>query len=298
MTRKILLIAAALCLLAGLPSPVHAGCGGGGDGGGGGEGRGSGAQSESSTSPTGYTPGATGTASSSTGGTASGSTWANTVISWDHDQVTAEAEAQEQRDLEAEAQRQETVSRFDQQALDQQAQDAEYSSRPPTQAERDAERAQHIREQLGNPDRATMAIIEHDFPTLDSQEAMIGIVHQMTHLEEQRDNLPPETYNAIRQELTGYYQDLQDAAAVDRFNAALDFGLSVAVNAGSGAVGGVPGFAIGFTYNLATGGTGNAATGTAVGLGSNALQSVVPGYAIVAPVTDAYAQNQLNEALK
>ena len=290
MTRKIVLMTAALFLLAGLAPMAHAGCGGGG----GGEGRGAATQSEASTAPTGYTPGV--------GGTASGTTWENTVISWDHEQVSAEAEAQAQRDLEEEAQRQEVASRFDQQALDQQAEDAEYSSRPTPQAEqdaeRDAERAQHIRNQLGNPDPATMAIIEHDFPTLDAQEAMIGIVTLMVNLEQQRHNLPPETYNAIHQELTGHFQDLQNAAAADRFNAAVNFGLSVTVNVGSAAVGGAPGFAIGFTYNLATGGASNAATGTAVSIGSNAVQAVVPGYAIVAPVADAYAQDQFNNAIK
>lgn len=291
MIKKLFLLTATLCLLAALPLPAQAGCGGGG-GGGGGEGRGSGAESEASTAPTGYTPGAT--------GEASGSNWDNTVISWDHDQVSAEAEAQRQRDLEAEADRQSVIDQFDQRAQDQQAQDADYSSRSDraTQADIDAQRAQHIRQQLGNPGPATMAAIQHDFPTLDAQEAMIGIVTQMANLDAQRHNLPPETYNAIRDELTGYYQDLQDAAAVDRFNAAMDFGLSVAVNAGSAAVGGAPGFAIGFTYNVVTGGASNAATGTVVGLGSNAVQSVVPGYAVVAPVADAYAQNSLNDAIK
>ena len=288
MTKKFILLAAMFCLLAVLPALAQAGCGGGG------EGRGADTQSEGSTTPTGFTPGV--------GGAVSGSTWENTVISWDHGQVTAEAEAQAQRDREEEAQRQEVVSRFDQQALDQQAQDAEYSSRTPTQAEgeaeRDAERAQNIRQQLGNPDPATMAMIEHDFPTLDAQEAMIGIVTLMIRVDEQRDNLPPETYNAIRQELTTHYQNLQDAAAADRFDAAVNFGLSVAVNVGSAAVGGAPGFAIGFTYNLATGGASNAATGTVVSLGSNAVQAVVPGYAVVAPIADAHAQNILNDAIK
>ena len=288
MTKKFILLAAMFCLLAVLPVRAQAGCGGGG--GGGGEGRGADTQSEGSTAPTGYTPGV--------GGAVSGSTWENTVISWDHGQVSAEAEAQAQRDLEAEAQRQEVVDRFDQQALDQQAQDAGYTSRPATQAEIDAQRAQHIRNQLGNPDRATMAMIEHDFPTLDAQEAMIGIVTLMIRVDEQRDNLPPETYNAIRQELTTHYQNLQDAAAADRFDAAVNFGLSVAVNAGSAAVGGAPGFAIGFTYNLVTGGRSNAATGTVVSLGSNAVQAVVPGYAVVAPIADAHAQNMLNDAIK
>lgn len=286
MIAKIFLTSAALCLLVALPARLHAGASGGG----GGEGRGSGAQSESNTAPTGYTPGV--------GGAVTGGTWDNTVISWDHDQVTAEAEAQQQRDLEAEAQRQEAVDRFDQQALDQQALEVQQSTSPPTQADTDEQRAQHIRDQLGNPDPATMAIIEHDFPTLDAQEAMIGIVTLMANLEQQRHNLPPETYNAIKQELTANFQDLQNAAAVDRFDAAVDFGLSVAVNAGSAAVGGAPGFAIGFTYNVVTGGASNAATGTVVGLGSNAVQSVVPGYAVVAPVADAYAQNSLNEAIR
>ncbi len=286
MVKKIVLTLAAICLVAAQPILALASCGGGG------EGRSGGAQSEASTPPSGYTP--------STSGTPATSTWNNTHISWDHAEVNAAAAQAEQQALQEEADRQQIVDRFDQQAMNQRDFDVKWSNmiERTRAAEREHQRADRIRDQLGNPDPATMAAIEHDFPTLDSQEALAGILTQMNNLDQQRDSLPPETYNAIRQELTTYYQDLQDQAATDRFNRARDFGMSVAVNAGSAAVGGVPGFAIGFTYNLATGGKGNAATGSVVTVGSTAAQAVVPGYKYIAPVADAYAQDSLNSAIK
>lgn len=286
MVKQIIFTMAAICLVAAQPLLAFASCGGGS------EGRGSGAQSEASTPPTGYTP--------STSGTSAPSTWSTTLISSDHAEVTVQAAQAEQQALQEEADRQQMIDRFDQQAMDQRDFDVKWSTMidRTRAADRAQQRADRIRDQLGNPDPATMAAIEHDFPTLDSQEALAGILTQMNNLDQQRDSLPPETYNAIRQELTTYYQDLQDQAATDRFNRARDFGMSVAVNTGSAAIGGVPGFAIGFTYNLATGGKGNAATGSVVTVGSTAAQAVVPGYKYIAPVADAYAQDSLNSAIK
>lgn len=282
MMKHLTLIAALACLPAFLAHTALAGCGGGG-----GEGRSNSTPSEASTPPTGYTPGV--------GGTATSSGWTNVTISWDHDHVSAEAAATREQEAIREAQRQEMEDRLDQQALDFLYDD---SQDPPSQAEIDRQRAERIREQLGNPDEGTMAAIRHDFPTMDAQEALIGILTERNRLEQQRHTLPPETYNAIRQELTAHYQALQNAAASDRFDRALNFGLSVTVNAGSAALGGTPGFALGFTYNLISGGGRNAATGSVVSAGSTAVQSLVPAYALVAPVADAYAQDRLNQTLE